>query len=157
MSLSAIEILRKSSSKVIFHENCLISNLYQMHVKCQNQNHFILIVETVMNSIRGTVKSVSFPIPFIFPPQSSKEILIISDLMRQLACFNFHYFIKTVVDCSKAIPIKILCLCIKSSSLHSSPRSCRVFIEPIKSFYLMNDQGEMKKRRRSAAIKLYIS
>lgn len=72
------------------------------------------------------------------------QINVISSPMRQLVCFNFHYFIKPVIDCSAAHSIKILCTKICFSLLSYVSRRC--FIEPIKAFYLMSAQAGRKEK-----------
>lgn len=88
-----------------------------------------------MNQFRPNCKiSVISDLISHFHHEDGNEVKLIIRLMRQLVCFNFHYFIKTVLlIVPKHFQSKYCCI-----RKNMFRRSSRFFIEPIKAFYLMN-------------------
>lgn len=122
-----------------------------MHVMCQcehrvRKRHFILmiVINWWINFGSGCkISVISYLISHFHSKlgMGTKQKLIIR-LMRQLVCFNFHYFIKTVCWLFRSISNQNIIVLQKKSLFRLSPFllafQALFFIEPIKAFYLMN-------------------
>jgi hypothetical protein len=115
--------------------------------------------ELTISFRRFEISAISFP---HFPTFSRCSIKprnaeFINLLMLQLVCFNFHYFITRMSDenCYWLLQsISNQNIVYRATFIFSRFILWRAFIEPIKAFYLMNDQARAEKRR-NVTIKVF--